>query len=170
MTGWNISSFSEKDQFLKTLGKRISDTDMMKDVCLAMGMKSHQIESHLTDYSKKINEAAFEAFRKWWTENTDPENTANNKSERELLTTMKTVCGFYTKIGLRNYKTNCLKCSMQFRVPHIEKCQGKKIFSRSGKSQGILKKCQGNFHLTHVRELSGKFVMSCQRILSWHYF
>ena len=41
-----------------------------------------------------------------------------------------------------------------------------KIFTRSGKSRGIVKKMSGNFgHLTHVRELSGNFVMSCQGIV-----
>ena len=82
--------FSERDHFLKTMGKRVSDTDIMKNVCLAMGMKDHQIESHLTDYPKNINEAAYEAFLKWWTE-----NTADNKPERELLTILKGVCRYY---------------------------------------------------------------------------
>ena len=41
-----------------------------------------------------------------------------------------------------------------------------KIFSRSWKSQGILKKMSGNFdHLTYARELSGNFVMSCHGIV-----
>ena len=91
---------SEKDQFLKTLGRRISDTNTMKDVCLAMGMKSHQIESHLTNHPKNINEAAYEAFLKWWRANTD-----RNKPERELLTTLKTVCILCTTISLKNYKS-----------------------------------------------------------------
>ena len=82
--------FSERDQFLKTMGKRISDTDIMKNVCLAMEMKSHQIESHLTNYSRNINEAAYEAFLRWWTE-----NTTDNKPERELLTILKEVCRYY---------------------------------------------------------------------------
>ena len=87
---------SEKDQFLKTLGRRISDTNMMKDVCLEMGMKGHHIESHLTNYPKNINEAAYEAFSEWWRV-----NTARNKSEGDLLTTLKAVCKFFTTESLQ---------------------------------------------------------------------
>ena len=53
------------------------------------------------------------------------------------------------------------------RLPRVREMSGKnKIFSRSGKSQGIWKKMSGKFgHLAHVRELSGNFVMSCQGIV-----
>ena len=45
-----------------------------------------------------------------------------------------------------------------------------KIFWRSWKRQRILKKMSGNFsHFTHVRELSGNFVMSCQGIVREFY-
>ena len=49
-------------------------------------------------------------------------------------------------------------------LPRVREMSGKnKIFSRSGKFEEL----SGNFgHLTHVRELSGNFVMSCQGILS----
>ena len=62
---------------------------MMIDVCLAIGMKDHQIKSHLTNHPKNINEAAYEAFQKWWTV-----NTARNRPERELLTTLEEVREF----------------------------------------------------------------------------
>ena len=53
-------------------------------------------------------------------------------------------------------------CSAQ-NLDRVATCQGKTKFSPS---QGILKKCQGNFgHLTHVRELSWNFVTSCQGIV-----
>ena len=53
-------------------------------------------------------------------------------------------------------------------LPRVREMSGKhKIFSRSGKSQEILKKMSGKFdHFTNVRELLGNFVMSCQGILS----
>ena len=56
-------------------------------------------------------------------------------------------------------------------LPRVREISGKnKIFSRSGKSQGILKKMSGNFgHMTHIREFFREFchVMSvnCQGIL-----
>ena len=53
-----------------------------------------------------------------------------------------------------------IMCTCVLQGCHVSgKSQGKnKIFSRSGKCQGILKKMSGNFgHLTNVRELSGNF-------------
>ena len=48
-------------------------------------------------------------------------------------------------------------------LPRIREMSGKnKIFSRSGKSQGILRKCRG---ILAVWPMSGNFVMSCQGIV-----
>ena len=49
-------------------------------------------------------------------------------------------------------------------LPRVRETSGENtFFSRSGN----FKKMSGNFgYLTHVRELSGNFVMSCQGILS----
>ena len=60
-----------------------------------------------------------------------------------------------------------LYCHKISGLPRVREMSGKnKIFSRSGKSQGILKKMSGNFgHMTHVRELSGNFMMLCQGIV-----
>ena len=48
-------------------------------------------------------------------------------------------------------------------LPRVRKMSGKnKIFSRSGKSQGILKKWQG---ILAIWPMPGNFVMSCQGIV-----
>ena len=46
------------------------------------------------------------------------------------------------------------------------KCQGKTKFFPVREKSGNFEKMSGNFgNLAHVRELSGKFVMSCQGIV-----
>ena len=76
-------------------------------------------------------------------------------------------------------RTSWSKFYLLTGLPRVREMSGKnKIFSRSGKSQGILKKCQGIFPISpmsgncqgilwcHVRELSGNVIMTL--FLDWN--